>query len=169
MNSRNVWKLIHERHANAVIASVILLGAAIATALMVAFWLETVSSGQTDNASSQADYTGQKLAERLTFQHVYYNLSDLKVRVFIMNAGTANSMTLENVYIKDMRDISTIGAFSNITLFDLNGNAIPDQNLDRNQQGYFALSSLNLTSQTAYWVKILTGRNNNFGYLSVTS
>lgn len=156
LNSRNGWKLIDERRANAVIASAILLGAAVATALMVAFWLETVSSGQTDNASSQVDYTGQKLAERLTFQYVYYNLSDLKVRAFVMNVGTANSMTAKNVYIKDMRDISTIGAFSNITLFDLNGNTIPDQNLDRGQQGYFVLSSLNLTSQTAYWVKILT-------------
>ena len=166
MNSINIWKVIHERRANAVIASVILLGAAVSTGLVIAFWVQTMSSGQTDKASEQVDYSIQKLAERLTFQQIFYSPGNFKV--FIMNTGKADSITLKNVYVKDRSDSSIIKAYSNVTLNYLNGSAIPDQNLDQSQQGYFQLSSLSLPPQTAFWVKIVTGQDNIFGYLFIS-
>jgi len=52
-----------------------------------------MSSGQTDNASNQVDYTIHKLVEKLTFQYAFYNLSGLKIGAFVMNAGTSDIMT----------------------------------------------------------------------------
>ena len=159
MNLRKIWKLLHGRRGvSAVISNVILTGAVIAVSFVVLTWAQYRSSAYNDEYSEAMDADIARLKERLAFEYVFYDQSGRTLTVFLMNCGTINDTTVKTVYVTTSTG-EPIEVFSIITLRDFDGNEIPDQDLDRGEEGYFTLSlSPPDLAPDSYSVRVVTGR-----------
>jgi hypothetical protein len=167
MDLRKIWKLLRERRAvSTVVSSVILTGAVIAVSFVVLFWAQYRSSAYNAQYSEAMNADIARLKERLAFEYVFYNQSGGRLSVYLMNCGTINDTTVKTVYVSN--SAGELKVFSNITLMHFNGVEIADQDLDRGEEGYFVLSSLDgLIAGTSYSVRIVTGRGSTFDYMFV--
>ena len=162
MDLKKVWKLLHERRAvSTVVSSVILTGAVIAVSFVVLFWAQYRSSAYNEQYSEAMNADIARLKERLAFEYVFYSGGNLTV--YLMNCGTIDNVTVQTVYVKDAAG-APIQVSSSITLMHFNGTQIADKDLDRGEEGYFVLSSLNLVTGTSYSVRIVTGRGSPFDH-----
>lgn len=165
MDLRKVCKLLHRRRAvSAVVSNVILTGAVIAVSFVVLFWTQYRSSAYNEEYSEAMDADIDRLKERLAFEYVFYDEDGDELWVYLMNCGTIGNVTVKTVYVTD-----SIGepfeVFSSITLMHFNGTQIADQDLDRGEEGYFVLSSLDdLVADTSYSVRVVTGRGSTFDH-----
>ena len=167
MDLRKVWKLLRGRRAvSVVVSNVILTGAVIAVGFVVLFWARYRASAYNEQFGEAMNADIARLKERLTFEYVFYNRSESKLSVYLMNCGTIDNITIQTVYIR-----GTTGALiqvnSNITLWHFNGTQITDYDLDRGEEGYFKLSSPYLVLGASYSVRIVTGRGSTFDYMFV--
>ena len=165
MDLKKVWKLLHERRAvSTVVSSVILTGAVIAVSFVVLFWAQYRSSAYNEQYSEAMNADIARLKERLAFEYVFYGGGNLSV--YLMNCGTINDTTVKTVYVSN--SAGELKVFFNITLMHFNGVEIADQDLDRGEEGYFVLSSLDgLMAGTSYSVRTVTGRGSTFDYMFV--
>ena len=164
MDLRRVWKLLHGRRAvSVVVSNVILVGAVIAVSFVVLSWAQYRSSAYNEQYSEVMNADIARLNERLTFEYVFYNNSTKKLHVYLMNCGTIDNVTVQTVYVKDATG-APIQVNSSITLLHFNGTQIADKDLDRGEEGYFMLSSLNLVTGTSYSVRVVTGRGSTFDH-----
>ena len=162
MDLRKVWKLLRERRAvSAVVSSVILTGAVIAVSFVVLFWAQYRSSAYNEQYGEAMNADIARLKERLAFEYVFYSGGNLTV--YLMNCGTIDNVTAKTVYVSTSTG-ELIKVFSSITLMRFNGTQIADQDLDRGEEGYFMLSSLDLVADTSYSVRIVTGRGSTFDH-----
>jgi len=162
MDLKKVWKLLHERRAvSTVVSSVILTGAVIAVSFVVLFWAQYRSSAYNEQYSEAMNADIARLKERLAFEYVFYGGGNLSV--YLMNCGTINDTTVKTGYVSTSTG-ELIKVFSSITLMHFNGAQIADKDLDRGEEGYFVLSSLNLVKGTSYSVRIVTGRGSTFDH-----
>ena len=164
MDLRKVWKLLHGRRGvNAVISNVILVGAVIAVSFVVLLWAQYRSSAYNEQYGEAMNADIAKLKERLAFEYVFYNQSGSSLWVYLMNCGTIDNVTVKTVYVSN--SAGELKVFSNITLMHFNGVEIADQDLDRGEEGYFVLSSLDgLMAGTSYSVRVVTGRGSTFDH-----
>jgi len=161
MGSRKIRKLLRERCAiSVVISSVILAGAVIAVGFVVLFWAQYRSSAYTEQYSEAMNADIARLKERLAFEYIFYDRDGNDLSVYLMNCGTIGNITIQTVYVKDSTGFS-IQVNSSITLMHFNGDEIADKDLDRVEEGYFVLPSLNLVAGS-YSVRIVTGRGSTF-------
>ena len=164
MDLKKVWKLLHERRAvSTVVSSVILTGAVIAVSFVVLFWTQYRSSAYNEQYSEAMDADIAKLKERLAFEYMFYDEDEGNLSVYLMNCGTINDTTVKTGYVSTSTG-ELIKVFSSITLMHFNGAQIADKDLDRGEEGYFVLSSLNLVKGTSYSVRIVTGRGSTFDH-----
>ena len=157
---RKIFKLIFDRKAvsNAVSAT-ILTGAVIALSLGVFGWSQSRSSDYNREFGETVDAETARLKERLIFEYVSYGNPSYDVTVFLLNCGTIDDVEIKSVYVSNDTWLQT---FSTPVLYFLNHTAIPDQDLDVGEEGYFVLGSLVLSSGY-YNIKIVTGRGATFG------
>lgn len=165
MDLRRVWKLLHGRRAvSVVVSNVILVGAVIAVSFVVLSWAQYRSSAYNEQFGEAMDADIAKLKERLAFEYVFYNASAQNLTVYLMNCGTVNDTTVKTVYVTTSTG-ELIEVFSSITLLHFNGDENADQDLDRGEEGYFVLSSLDdLVAETSYSVRVVTGRGSTFDH-----
>lgn len=162
MGLRKVWNLLHGRRAvSAVVSNVILTGAVIAVSFAVLFWTQYRSSAYNEEYSEAMNADIARLKEKLAFEYIFYDQSGSKLSVYLINCGTINDTTVKTVYVTTSTG-EPIKVFSSITLMDFNDDEIADQDLDRGEEGYFVLSSLDLDSDTSYLVRVITGRGSTF-------
>lgn len=160
--------MLHGRRAiSLTISSVILVGAVVAASSVWLVWTQSLSSVYVKEGSDAIDAHINRLKETLVFEYTFYDWSDHNLNVYLMNCGTINDTTVKTVYITN-----TIGelikAFSNITLKDLNGEEIADQDLDMGEEGYVVLSSFDdLVADTSYSARVVTGRGATFHHTLV--
>ena len=165
MDLRKVWKLLHERRAvSAVVSSVILTGAVIAVSFVVLVWAQYRSSAYNEQYSEAMNADIARLKERLAFEYVFYSGGNLSV--YLMNCGTIDNVTVQTVYVKDAAGVPK-QVSSSITLMHFNRTQIADKDLDRGEEGYFVLSSLNLVSGASYSLRVVTGRGSTFDHTFV--
>jgi len=163
MDLRKTWKLVRERRAiSVVVSNVILTGAVIAASFVVLYWTQYRSSVYNEQFSEAMNADIARLKERLAFEFVFYNYSGSGLSVYLMNCGTVDDVTIQTVYVKDATGV-LIRVSSSITLMHFNGTQIADKDLDRGEEGYFVLSSLNpLLTGASYSVRVVTGRGSSF-------
>jgi len=165
MDLRKVWKLLHERRAvSVVVSNVILTGAVIAVSFVVLLWAQYRSSAYNEQYGEAMNADIARLKERLAFEYVFYSGGNLTV--YLMNCGTIDNITIQTVYVKDSTG-ALIQVNSSITLMRFDGNEIADKDLDKGEEGYFILSSLNLVADNSYSVRIITGRGSTFDHTFV--
>jgi len=164
MNLRKIWKLLHERRAvSEVVSNVILTGAVIAVSFVVLVWAQYRSSAYNEQYSEAMNADIARLKERLAFEYVFYNQTGRRLSVYLMNCGTIDNVTVRTVYVKDAAG-APIQVSSSITLMHFNGTQIADKDLDRGEEGYFVLSSLNLSTGASYSLRVVTGRGSTFDH-----
>jgi hypothetical protein len=163
MGLRKIWKMLHNKRAvSAVISNVILVGAVIAVSFAVLLWTQYQSSAYNNEYSEAMNADIAKLKERLAFEYVFYDGGDLTV--YLMNCGTIDNVTATTVYVCTSTG-EVIAVTSKPTLMYLNGTQIADQDLDRNEEGYFVLSSLDdLETGIGYSVRVVTERGSTFDH-----
>jgi len=162
MDLRKAWKLLHGRRAiSVVVSNVILTGAVIAVSFVVLAWTQYRSSAYNAQYSEAMNADIARLKERLAFEYVFYNEDEGDLTVYLMNYGTINDTTVKTVYVSTNTG-ELINVTSNITLMHFNGTQIADQDLDRGEEGYFVLSSLDLVTDTSYSIQVVTGRGSTF-------
>jgi len=136
---------------------VILTGVAITLGFAVLFWGQSRSSDYARNYGQTTDAEIAKLKERLTVEYVFYNSTSKSIRIFMLNAGAINNITIQSVYVRN----STWNKItSSPSLKSFNGASIADQDLDMGKEGYvdIVLSPIALTTGKYYSVRIVTGR-----------
>ena len=159
MKLKKATKLLRNKCAvSAVISSVILTGAVIAVSFVVLVWAQYRSESYNEQYSEAIDSDIARLKERLAFEYVFYDRSGGNLKVYIMNCGTINDVTVQTVYVSN--DTWTY-SFSSISLKFLDDT--PTESLSKGSEGYFSLSlPTPLTSKAIYHVKIVTGRGSVF-------
>jgi hypothetical protein len=159
---RKMWKLLlRKRAVTPVISSVILTGAVVAVSFVVLSWTQYRSSAYNEQYGDAMDADIAQLKERLTFEYTFYNGTQDSLLVYLMNCGTIDNVTIQTVYIKNTAGAS-VQTYSSVTLMHFNSTQIADQDLDRAEEGYVVLSSLNLVADTSYTVRVVTGRGSAF-------
>jgi len=138
---------------------VILTGVAITLGFAVLFWGQSRSSDYARNYGQTTDAEIAKLKEKLTVEYVVYNNISKSVRIFMLNSGAINNVTIQSVYVRN----STWSRVTSIPaegLKSFNGASIADQDLDMGEEGYVdvVLSPVALTARKYYSVRIVTGR-----------
>jgi hypothetical protein len=166
MDLRKVWKLLRGRRAvSAAISNVILTGAVIAVSFVVLTWTQYRSSAYNEEYSEVMNADIARLKERLAFEYVFFNQSESKLLVYLMNCGTINDTTVKTVYVTtDIGEVKEV--FSDINLMDFSDVEIADQDLDKGEEGYFVLSSL-ILNPDSYSVRVVTGRGSTFDHAFV--
>lgn len=147
----------NKKAVSAVISATILTGVAIALGFAVLFWGQSRSSDYARNYGQTTDAEIAKLKERLTVEYVFYNSTSKTVRIFMLNSGAINNVTIQSVYVRN----STWNwvTSSPLSLKFFNGTAIPDQGLDMGEEGYVDVAlSVALTAGKYYFVRIVTVR-----------
>lgn len=164
MDLRNIRKLLRERRAvNVVISNIILTGAVIVAGFVVLFWAQYRASVYNEQYSEVLNADIARLKERLAFEYVLFDQSDGDLSVYLVNCGTINETTVETVFVSTSTG-RLVEVFSNVTLMHFNGDEIADQDLDRGEEGYFVLSSLDLVTKNSYSIRIVTGRGSTFDH-----
>jgi len=166
MDSRKIRKLLHERRAiSAVVSNVILAGAVIAVSFVVLFWAQYRASAYNEQYGEAMNADIARLKERLAFEYVFYDPDGSDLSVYLMNYGTIGNIAIQTAYVKDATGV-LIQVNSSITLMHFDGGEIADQDLDRGEEGYFVLPSLDLVAGS-YSVRIVTGRGSTFDHTFV--
>jgi archaellum component FlaF (FlaF/FlaG flagellin family) len=165
MSLRKVWKLLRERRAVSVaISNVILAGAVIVVGFVVLFWGQSQSTAYNNAYSQTMSSDIASLQEKLTFENVFYNSTATNLKVYLLNSGKINNVTIKAVSVIN----ATTGAYviwsSPVDLRFFNGTIMAKpQHLDMRQEGYFVLSLAgSLKTGSRYSVLITTGRGSSF-------
>lgn len=163
MDLKKVWKWLHGRRAiSPVISQMILTVAVIAVGFVVLGWTQYRSSVYNEEYSEVMDADIARLKERLAFEYVFFNESESKLSVYLLNCGTVDDVTIQTVYVRNNTWFETFTK-SQINLRFLNETST--ENLDVGEEGYFVLSSLDdLEAETSYSVRAVTGRGSTFGH-----
>jgi hypothetical protein len=135
-------------------------GTVITLSFVVFAWSQNISSNYNYQYSQTLGAEIDRLKEKIVFEHVS-NTSSNTVRAYLLNSGSIDNVTIKTVYIINSNNI-VIGTFSNPTLKSLNDVTIPDQDLDRGEEGYTSLSPVSLTHKAYYSVRIVTKRGATF-------
>ena len=160
MKPKEVQKLLRDRRGvSTVISNIILVGAVIAVGFTVVAWTYSRSSLYRAQYSESVNSDVDKLRERVSFEHVFYNNSAGNLSVYLMNSGKVGSVNFTTVYVSNT---SWVGTYPTFQLKFLNGTSTPG--LAVGQEGYFviSLSSITLTQGNVYTVKIVTWRGSSF-------
>ena len=141
------------------ISSIIMASVVIALSFAVLAWSQFRTSDYAENYGVTTDAEIARLKERLTVEYISHNGSSGNIRVYLLNGGAIDNVTIQNVHVNND---SWHEDFPSPILIFLNHTTIPDQALDRGEEGYLILPCGNLTAGTYYFVNILTERRSLF-------
>jgi len=145
-------KCFDRRALTPVISSIIMASVVIALSFAVLAWSQFRTSDYAENYGETTDAEIARLKERLTVEYISHNGSSGNIRIYLLNCGAIDNVTIQNVHVNND---SWHKDFPSPSL-------IPDQALDRGEEGYLILSCGNLTAGTYYFVNILTERRSLF-------
>jgi len=156
---RTLRKCFDRRAVSQVISAVILTGAAIALSMAVLAWATSRSFDYTKDYGEVTDSEIARLKERLTVECVFYDRSSGNISIYLLNCGGIDNVKIQSVHLKS----NTWQTFSSLSLKFLNGTTIPDQDLDRGEEGYVVLFLSNtLETGVYYCIRIVTERGSLF-------
>ena len=129
------------------IASIIMASVVIALSFTVLAWAQFRTSDYAETYGETTDAEIARLKERLTVEYIFYNGSSGNLSIYLLNSGTIDNVEIQSVRVQNYAGYNEL----------LNGTLIPDEDLDRGEEGYFLLSCGTLTAGN-YYVRILTER-----------
>jgi hypothetical protein len=145
-------KCFDRRALTPVISSIIMASVVIALSFGVLVWSQFRTSNYAENYGETTDAEIARLKERLTVEYISHNGSSGNIRIYLLNCGAIDNVTIHNVHVNNA---SWHEDFPSPSL-------IPDQALDRGEEGYLILHCGNLAAGTYYFVNILTERRSLF-------
>lgn len=148
MVRRMFRKCFDRRALTPVISSIIMASVVIALSFAVLAWTQFRTSDYTDTYGETTDAEIMRLKERLTVEYISYNGSSGNIRIYLLNCGAIDNVTIQSVRVQNYAGYNEL----------LNGTLIPNEALDRGAEGYLSLHCGNLTAGTYYFVNILTER-----------
>jgi hypothetical protein len=152
-------KFLHgKRGISSILATTIVMAAVVSTGLALLAWTQYRTSLYEQELGKATDNDIDRLHERLVFEYIFYNGSNLNV--YLMNCGTIDNVTVQMVDIYGSGNGTLVKAFSSPTLYNFDGSPIADQDLDKGEEGYLT-PSLSLPPG-GYSVRIQTGRGSIF-------
>jgi hypothetical protein len=162
LNLGSNFKLTKNRRAvSAVISNMLLIAAVIVVGLTAFGFSQYTSASYQKQFGQEINSDIQQMKEKITFEYVIYDSSSQYLNATILNCGTANNITIANVYVNGLKIQSSDYTFGRLRA----GSALY---LNRGDEG---LLTINIGSPTvpsslknlqAYTVTIVTGRNSNF-------
>jgi len=136
-------------------------GTVVTLSFVVFAWSQSVSSSYNNQYNQTVTTEIDKLKEKLVFEYVYYDATPKSVKVYLLNCGTIDAVTIVNVYVSNSS--GWLQSFSKPPLKLLNGTPASDQLLDRGEERHIDLSlSDNLKKYAIYSVKVVTVRGATF-------
>jgi hypothetical protein len=148
--------LRNKRAVSAVISNLILISAVIVVGFAALAFTQSSSYFYAEQYSQDVNSDINKLKEKLAFEFVFYNRTEKVLRVYIINCGKTDNVTMPTAYVSDAFWGVT---FSSIALKFLNNTST--NKLDQGQEGFFALSTA-LVGGNGYSLRIVTGRGSSF-------
>jgi len=155
LTTKTLRKCLDKRAISNVVSAVILTGAAIALGLMILSWSQGMASGYVREYGEMTSADIARLKEGLTVEYVFYDRDSRSIRIFLLNSGAVDDTKIQSVYVRN-------SAWSWVTssppsLRSFNGALIPDQDLDRGEEGYVDVV-VTLQEGRYYFVRIVTER-----------
>lgn len=151
MVRRTFRKCFDKRALTPVISSIIMASVVIALSFAVLAWSQIRTSDYTDTYGETTDAEIARLKERLTVEYIFYDVSSGNISIYLLNSGAIDNVKIQSVRVQNYAGYNEL----------LNGTLIPDEDLDRGEEGYLLLSCGTLTAGT-YYVSILTERRSLF-------
>ena len=147
MVRRTFRKCFDKRALTPVISSIIMASVVIALSFAVLAWSQIRTSDYAETYGETTDAEIARLKERLTVEYIFYNGSSGNLSIYLLNCGAIGNVEIESVRVQNYAGYNEL----------LNGTLIPDQDLDRGEEGYLLLSCGTLTAGN-YYIRILTER-----------
>ena len=157
---RRILRFLSDKRAlSDVISATIMAGTVITVSFVVFAWSQNMSSNYNYQFSQTVTAEVDRLKEKLVFEYVYYNSTPKNLKVYLLNCGTIDNVTILNIYVSNSS--GWLQSFSSPSLKLLNGTTV--SGLDKGKEGYTVLSlSTNLKKSAYYSVRIVTKRGATF-------
>ena len=155
---RRILRFLSDKRAlSDVISATMMAGTVITLSFVVFAWSQGVSSNYNNQFSQTVTAEVDRLKEKLVFEYIYYNTTTPKsVRVYLLNSGTIDNVTIKTVYIIHSNN-TVLKIFSNPPLTFIKDYGNPNQ-FDRRDEVYIDLSPVTLIHKAYYSVRIVTER-----------
>ena len=157
--------LFNRKAASVVVSTVVLTAGVLAMSIAVLYW--TYSMGKITNIEYEENTAANSNAveERIGFEHI--NCFGNSITAYIINWGKSDDIGIAHVLILDSSYHYVSSNKSNIVLKDIDdpsGNTlVPGNRLGIGADAVFTTSlSASLTSDTIYYIRIVTTRGRNF-------
>ncbi|GAG56991.1 unnamed protein product, partial [marine sediment metagenome] len=111
----------------------------IALSFIVLAWAQFRTSDYAENYGETTDAEIAKLKEILIVEHIFYDVSSETISIYLLNCGAIDNVKIQSIHVNDT-------GLQITSLNFLNGTSIPDQDLDRGEEGYLLLPCGALTA-----------------------
>ena len=123
------------------------------------YWVYWRSIEYNDQYGILVDDSIAKMKEKLVFEHIFYNASDSKLTVYLINCGKIDDTSISSVSLSRGDLWSKTFYKEEIILKFPDGTETEE--LDILEEGYFQLP-VSLEDDTSYTILIITGRGKAF-------
>ncbi|MCL4430202.1 MAG: hypothetical protein M1167_05570 [Chloroflexi bacterium] len=162
-----IHMLVKNRRAvSSVVSNLILMAAVIVVGFIALGYARSTSNDYVSDYGQSVNADIDKLRETISFEYAFYNATHYgptngSLTVYFMNAGSINDVIVKNSTVSNSSWSISLDCTGKTKLL----NSTSTNNYDFGQEGYF-IQPLNttLTSNIAYTVKIITGRDSAFVY-----
>lgn len=133
-----------------------LAGAVIALGFVTLIWTYQRTEVANTEYSEAIDSESLKIKEKIVMEYIYYNQTEEKLIVYLLNCGQSNSVQFNNIVISNS---SWVEVFPIEELRLFNGTLISSLNIQKHS--YFETSTP-LVSGVQYSLRIMTERGRSF-------
>lgn len=133
-----------------------LAGAVIALGFVILVWTYQRSQVANTEYSEAIDSESLKIKEKIVMEYTYYNQTEEKLIVYLLNCGQSDSVQFDNLVISnsswaEVFQIEELRLFNNTLI----------SSLDIQEHGYFETSTP-LVSDVQYSLRLMTERGRSF-------
>jgi hypothetical protein len=173
MGRRGTW-LRDKRALSPIFATVLLSSIIIIFGSTAYYYASNITTTTTNDYVSSLSNSQQSIAERISFENVVYTRSTpATLKIYILNAGSANYLKINSVFIYDASH-NIVGAYSGNSISVLNpiDGSIPTPTpitgnaLNVGKEAYFTvtLAGSSLISGSIYTIHVITQSGSYFDY-----
>ncbi len=133
-----------------------LAGAVIALGFVILVWTYQRSQVANTEYSEAIDSESLKIKEKIVMEYTYYNQTEEKLIVYLLNCGQSDAVQFDNLVISNS-SWAEVFPIEELRLF----NSTLISSLDIQEHGYFETSTP-LVSGVQYSLRIMTERGRSF-------
>jgi hypothetical protein len=139
----------------------IITAGVIAAGIAVLYWAYSWGNIANNQYASTVANNQNSIQENIGFEFVNYNSTNYQLKVYVINSGLSNNVTLDRLYLWNSAN-QPIGTYNITQLYLTSNPGTPISSLNKGGEGYFTVTPSPRLSSGYYTLRIVTGSGRNF-------